>query len=347
MGRERTSWAAVSRHTAKHMVGVTRVLVVLLAVLCWTATGTRGNSQETGGSQAVASGQQQEPSQQTGAPQAADEAKTEDPERPLPDIAALMHAVEGNQRTSEAIEKNYLFRSVETEQEMDSHGGVKNTETREYEVFWLKGVPVHRLIKKDGKEVSADELKKEDEKIDKEAAKANQKRAKADEKGEETDPRGNQVITVSRLLELGSFTNARRVKLNGRDTIAVDFAGDPKAKTRNRAEDVIRDLVGTAWIDETDRVLAKGQGHFVNSFKIGGGLVANIQKGTSFSFEQRKVNNEIWLPAEIEGRGAARVLLVFHFNGSLRAVQSDYRRFKATSTILPGMSTVAPETSPK
>ena len=267
--------------------------------------------------------------------------------RPLPDIPTLMHAVEANQKNSEAIEKNYLFRSTETEQELDSHGGLKKSETRVYEVFWSKGVPVHRLISKDGKAVNADELKKEDEKIDKEAAKANEKRAKADEKGEETDPRGNQVITVSRLLELGSFTNPRRVKLNGRDTIAVDFAGDPKAKTRNRAEDVIRDLVGTAWIDETDRVLAKGEGHFVNSFKIGGGLVANIQKGTSFSFEQRKINDEVWLPEEIEGRGSARALLVFHFNGSLRAVESDYRRFKATSTILPGMSVEEPEASPK
>ncbi len=50
--------------------------------------------------------------------------------------------------------------------------------------------------------------------------------------------------------------------MNGRDTIAVDFAGDPKAKTRNRGEDVIRDLVGTAWVDEQDKVLVKVQGHF-------------------------------------------------------------------------------------
>ncbi len=53
------------------------------------------------------------------------------------------------------------------------------------------------------------------------------------------------------------------------DTIAVDYAGDPKAKTRNRAEDVIRDMAGTAWVDEQDRVLTRVEGHFVNTFKIG------------------------------------------------------------------------------
>ncbi len=313
--------------------------------MCVAAAGSQMASRRQAAAEPA--GTKQTSAVQQAADSAAEIAKAGAEERPLPDIPALMHAVETNQKLSEAIEKNYIYQSMETEQEMDSHGGVKKTETREYEVFWLRGVQVRRLTGRDGKPVSADELKKENNRIDKEAAKASEKRVKAEEKGNETDPRGNEVITVSRLLELGSFTNARRVKLNGRDTIAVDFTGDPKAKTRNKEEEVIRDMAGTAWIDETDKVLAKGEGHFVNSFKIGGGLVVNIQKGTSFSFEQRKINDEVWLPAVIEGRGAARALLVFHFDGSLRAVESDYRRFKATSTILPGISTVGPEASPK
>lgn len=278
---------------------------------------------------------------------AEDPAKTEDVERPLPDIPTLMRAVEANQKAAEAIEKDYLYRSVQTAVESDSHGGVKKTETKEYDIFWVEGVPVHRLVKKNGQELSPEEQKKENEQIDKEVAKAREKRAKADAKGTETDPRGNELITVSRLLELGSFTNPRRVQLNGRDTIAVDYAGDPKAKTRNRGEEVIRDMVGTAWVDEQDRVLVKAQGHFLNNFKVGAGMVVNIQKGTSFSMEQRKVNGEVWLPALLEGQGSARVLLVLNFNGSIRAVESDYRKFKATSTILPGISTVETDPDPK
>jgi hypothetical protein len=273
--------------------------------------------------------------------------KPEEAARPLPDIPALMHSVEVNEKASEAIEKDYMYRSVHTHEETDGHGGVKKTETMEYDVFWVNGVPVHRLTKKNGKELSAEEQKKESEKIDKEVAKAKERRAKADQKGTETDPHGNDMVTVSRLLELGSFTNARRVQLNGRDTIAVDFAGDPKAKTQNRFEDVIRDMEGTAWMDEQDKVLVKVQGHFANSFKVGGGMLANIQKGTNFEGEWRKINGEVWLPSMFDGQGAARVLVFFHFNGSLRAVNSDYRKFKATSTILPGVGKVEPEPNPK
>jgi hypothetical protein len=328
------------------MVAVSRKSLVLLFVLSWGGLVVRdGFGANDQGKESPAVGQSEAPS--TPVPGQAAERPSDGTERPLPDIPTLMHAVEVNQKAAEAIEKNYMYRSAQTLQNLDGHGGVKKTETREYEVFWVNGVPVHRLVKKDGKALSPEEMKKENEKVDKDAVKTKERREKATEKGKETDPLGNELITVSRLLELGSFTNARRVQLNGRDTIAVDFAGDPKAKTRNRAEEVIRDLVGTAWVDETDRMLVKAQGHFLKTFKIGGGLVANIQKGTSFSMEQRKVNNEVWLPAMIEGQGAARALLVFSFNGKIHAVESDYRKFKATSTILPGVSTVEPEVDPK
>ncbi|MEI9977829.1 MAG: hypothetical protein WDN23_02310 [Edaphobacter sp.] len=278
-------------------------------------------------------------------PQVTQEAqpKTDEVERPLPDVPALLRAVEANQRVSESVEKDYLYRSVMSHEELDGHGGVKKTETLEYDVFWVEGVKVWRLVKKDGRELSEKDQKKESERIDKAVAGAKERRAKADAKGKETDPNGNDLVTVSRLLELGSFTNARREQVNGRDTIVVDFAGDPKAKTKNRFEDVIRDMAGTAWMDEQDKVLVKADGRFLNTFKIGGGLVANIQKGTSFAAEWRKVNGEVWLPASENAQGSARVMLFVSVNGRLRGTQSDYKKFKATSTILPGMSSVEPE----
>ena len=259
--------------------------------------------------------------------------------KPLPDIPGLMRAAEINQRRAEAIEKDYLYHSTQIMQQTDGHGGVKKTETEEYDIFWVSGVPVRRLVKKDGKELSGDELKKENERIDKVAAKARERRDKADAEGKASDARGNDEITVSRILELGSFTNPRRVNLNGRDAIAVDYVGDPKAKTRNRGEEVIRDMEGTVWVDEQDRIVTRLEGHFLNAFKIAGGLVASIQKGTSFSLQMTKVNDEVWLPELADGHGAMRLLLFFHFDGEGRIVNSDYRKFRTTSTILPGSHT--------
>src|ERR1017187_8892875 len=48
-------------------------------------------------------------------------------DKPLPDIVAMMHDVEANQRKSESVEKDYIYRSILTEQEGDGNGKIKKT----------------------------------------------------------------------------------------------------------------------------------------------------------------------------------------------------------------------------
>ncbi len=263
--------------------------------------------------------------------------------KPLPDVVALMRAVEEQERISEAKEKEYLYHEAEQLEELNKEGNAKKTERKEYDIFWVEGVVVRRLVKEAGKDLDEKAQKKEAEAVDKEVAQAKQRKAKADADGKVTDANGHEEITVSRMLELGSFGNARRQVVNGRDTILVDFTGDPKAKTRNPGEGAMKEMGGTVWVDEADRAIQHVEGRFLNDFKVGGGLVASVKKGTSFSLTQRKVNDEVWLPEEIDADGQARLFLLFHLNGRVRIHDGEYRRFKATSTILPGVTEAAPE----
>jgi len=269
------------------------------------------------------------------------------PDRPLPDIPTLMHQVEANQRASEALERDYIFRESTHLDKLDSKDAVKKTESRDFEIFWINGVRVARTVARDGKPLSAEEAKKENDRIDNEVKKAKERRDKADAEGKETDSHGRDEITASRILELGSFSNPRRQVVNGRDTIVVDYTGDPHAKTRNTAENAFKELAGTVWIDERDKTLQHCEGHFDHDFKIGGGLVASVKQGTWFKFSARKINGEVWLPDSVEFDGHARYLLFFSFNGHGSLQASDYRKFKATSTILPGLATVDPAASPQ
>jgi hypothetical protein len=253
-----------------------------------------------------------------------------------------MRDVEINQRKAEAVEKDYIYHSVETEQKLDSNGQVKKNTVTEADHYWVNGVPVRRIVKKNGKPLAPEEIAQEDERIDKMVAKDRERRDKSDHEGKETDPRGNEEVTVSRLLELGSFFNARRVQLNGRDTIAVDFAGDPHAKTHDEAEQAIREMRGTAWVDERDHRLVRVEGYFANSFKVAGGLLVNVQKNTRFTATWSKINDEVWQPSYFDAQGAARLLLFFDFKGKITAVESDYHKLRTTSTILPGIMRVDP-----
>lgn len=260
----------------------------------------------------------------------------------LPDVVALMHEVEEHQRAAEVRAKDYLYREVERVETLDGHGAVKKTDTREYDVFWLNGVVVRKLVKENGRELSADEQAKESGRVDKEVTNARERKEKAAAKGQVTDANGHEEITVSRMLELGSFTNPRRELVKGRPTILVDFMGDPKAKTRNAAEGAIHEMAGTVSVDEQDRAVQHLDGHFVHNFKIGGGMLVNVKKDTSFSLTQVKVNEEVWLPQDGRIDGQARLMLLFSVNGRFEIHDTGYRKFTATSTILPGYTEMKP-----
>jgi hypothetical protein len=266
--------------------------------------------------------------------------------QPLPPIPQLLLDAERNQKASEAANKDYTYHVYLEQQEIDHNGTIKKTITTDSESLTIDGVRIDRIVARDGKSLTPDEAQKESNRIDKEVAKAKERRAKLEDKGHDTDSHGDEILTVSRILELGTFTNPRRIDLNGRPTIVLDYAGDPNAKTHNESEKVFRDLVGTVWIDEQDHILVRGQGHFLHDFKIGGGLVLNIHQGFSFDFSATHITGNIWLPAAIDAQGSARILLVDSINGRLHLITSDYRKFHTNSTIIDSNRPIAPDDQP-
>lgn len=63
------------------------------------------------------------------------------------------------------------------------------------------------------------------------------------------------------------------------------------------------------------------------SFKVGGGLLAKLQKGASFTLDQERVNDEIWLPTQADINLSVRVLLVKGININQMIRSYDYRKF--------------------
>ncbi|MGA8922691.1 MAG: hypothetical protein WB682_06050, partial [Candidatus Dormiibacterota bacterium] len=104
----------------------------------------------------------------------------------------------------------------------------------------------------------------------------------------------------------------------------------PEFKPRGLVEDLAHKLAGVIWVDEKARDVVRLEGYFVGDFKIAGGLLANLQKGTSFIFEQAYVNNEVWLPTYEEAHYGVRVLLVKGYKGNEVTRYSDYKKFNTS-----------------
>ena len=245
----------------------------------------------------------------------------------LPDAATMLREVEAHQKQLDKVRENYTFRAVQTTRQLDSSGNTKKVETEEHEVFFVNGHRVQKLVRKDGKELTPDQARKEQDRVNKEVLKISQPGYTNPDKDE---------ITVTRLLQIVTFSRPRRVPLNGRDTIAFDFAGDQHAKTHGRDEDALKKVSGTIWIDEADREVSRMSATLDENYHVGFGLLASVAKGSNVVFDQALIRNEAWLPTAMALHLQARAFLVAGFRAEIDVRFDQYRKFQTDAVQQPG-----------
>jgi hypothetical protein len=242
-------------------------------------------------------------------------------DKPVPEIRQLMIEVMEHQKQLEKVRENYTYTTARTIETLDGNGKVTKTEIEESEIFFVNGHAIERTIQRNGKPLDAHDAQKEQEHIQKLVEKAEKTPSGQPLEGHE------EQVSITKLLEIMQVTHPRRESFRGRSTIVFDFAGKRDAKTHGLAEDASKKIAGTLWVDEKDKQVARMEAHFTDNFHVAGGLLANIQKGSSFYFDQAPVNGEIWFPTGAEGQVAARVLLLKGVRQHVLERDYDYKRF--------------------
>ena len=137
-------------------------------------------------------------------------------------------------------------------------------------------------------------------------------------------------ISIAEMLRASTLSNPRRERFRGRDVIVFDFEPNP-AFDLKRAKSMLKffgKMRGAMWIDEKDKQVARVESFLYDSFKIGGGVLAKLNKGASFTVEQERVNNEIWLPSTTDINFSVRVFLVKGIDFNMLTRSYDYRKFE-------------------
>lgn len=250
----------------------------------------------------------------------------------LPDLKKLFEEIDANQKEIDKIKENYAGTRVEEETEFDKTGKVTKKEVKEYTFFYLQGDEVSTLVKKDGKALSEDDQKKENEQTQKRIAEIQKENKKKEEKEQKAKEEGKGEKDkddpgIESFLRVCQFVNPRRERFRGQDVLVFDFEPNPEYKPKNMVERVVKELAGVLWVDEKAHDVARLEAYFVGDVHIGGGVLANLQKGTSFVLEQGYINNEVWLPTYEEAHVGVRVLLVKGFKVNEVTRYSDYKRF--------------------
>jgi hypothetical protein len=241
----------------------------------------------------------------------------------LPSLQALVASVQANQKTLDKTRESYTYRELQVIQEMDGHGGVKNTKSREYDVFFVNSHPIERLVGEDGKPLSG-----------KEAAKVQGHMQYKVQQAEHTPPgdplNAKHTVTIARMLTIDHFTNERRVSIDNRPTIALDFVGDRSASTHGIAEDAVKHLSGTVWVDERDHEVRRVKATLDSPLRLELGLVS-LSQGSTFTFDQKLINNEVWLPTGATVRIEARAAFFLGYHILVTVTDDQYQRFHTSA----------------
>jgi hypothetical protein len=262
-------------------------------------------------------------------------------DRPLPDLEPFLRETRKHLETDASLQASYMFRETRREQKLDKKGRVAEETVEVYENYpALPGEERwERLIEKNGRPVSAEDLEKQDrerrekaeEVAERLASQTAQDRTRQKQEWEkrrrERDKLIDDIWLVFDIRMLG------RERIDGHDTIAISLTPRPDAKPRTREGGIMGHFTVRAWVSESDYEVVRVDAQALETVSLGFGLLARLHKGAELSFMRRKINGEVWLPAIVRYVGSARVGMVAVLRRSGTSEYSGYRKFSVdTST---------------
>ncbi len=254
------------------------------------------------------------------------------------DIPALLREVEKNQEKIDERVADYSYTEKRTEREINDRGEETKTTVKVVEIVRLQGGGgFSRLISENGVPLSAERAAKQDKQIQEQVAKYEQEREKREQKKLEAEKNGtakkkkddDDNLSVADFVRICEFVSPRREHFQDREAIVFDVRARPGFRPANRTESIVAKLNGVAWIDPADKEIMRFEARFAEGIKVGGGLLASIRPGATFTFEQARVSTDgVWLPRFSQANVSARVLLFKGYNVNVTQEFSDYRRSK-------------------
>lgn len=248
--------------------------------------------------------------------------------QPLPDIPALLMELQANEDKVEELLETYSFIQKIIKRNLGKDGVLRETESETYQLSFYKGNRMRRLIEKNGKPLTAKEQADEDKEAGKRVEEIEKRIAKQEAKPKSQSDE-NRRISIAEMLRASTLLNPRRERFRGREVIVFDFEPNPSFDLKN-AKSMIKffgKTAGVMWIDEKDKQVARLEAVLADSINIAGGILAKLKKGASFTMEQERVNNEIWLPSQADINLSVRVLLVKGINLNQVVRSYDFRKF--------------------
>lgn len=254
-----------------------------------------------------------------------------------PDAREIVRrAIEFNQKNSD-LARNYTFLERDETRMLDGSGKPKKApESRTFDVTLLEGSPYRRLLARDDRPLPPQEERKEQEKL----------RKSIDERRKETPAEHERRISewdrkqqrqrapFQEIPDAFDLRLAGEETLDGRDVYVIAATPKPGYKPKLAATAYFPKIKGKLWIDKRDNRWVKAEFETLDTISFGG-IVVRLARGSHATFEEARINDEVWLPKRVMVDASARVMLVAGARARVEIAFSNYRKFQADSRLVP------------
>ena len=233
------------------------------------------------------------------------------------------------------IMQNYTWTAKRTERNLDSDGNVKSQKSSRWETVILYGVAFRRVIERDGKPLPPDEQRKEQEKLDEKAAKFASESDSDREKrlAKREKERQKELEFLREIPDIYDFQIERSDKVEGRDVWVISATPKANYTPKNSDAKVLQKMKGELWIDKTEYQWVRLEVETIDTISFGL-VLFRLSPGSKLTFEQARVNDEVWLPKRQWVRGGARIALLKKLSEEDEVTWSNFRKFSADSKVV-------------
>ncbi|HEY7190836.1 MAG TPA: hypothetical protein VH436_30000 [Vicinamibacterales bacterium] len=242
------------------------------------------------------------------------------------DVAEFLSSVTRNQQDIEALIASYAYTAATTSRELDQTGRITKETEDVSEIFVVGGRTVQKQVKRNGRELSEAEKRREQRRVD-EIVREYQKQST---RSVATGGLASPIPPISSFLRMYEFTNPRREQMRGTTALVFDIQPKRDVQARNDLERRLSSwkMAGTYWIDERARQVIRTDTYLTER------STSLFLEGMWIASEQALVNNEVWLPSFTESQRTAAFGLTFvdkRWYHRTTTQYSDYRKFNVAS----------------
>jgi hypothetical protein len=214
----------------------------------------------------------------------------------------LESSISATQRHWQA-RRQYTYVERDEDRRLDSEGRVKSEEVDVSKTILVNGAPFEQLVEHSGQPPSAEEERKQKEKLDKLSRETPEQRAGRLRKQDEDD-----TSLVREVPKAFDFQLVGEDVVNGRQAYVLQATPRPGYHAQGKYGKMFSNLEGKLWVDKQDLGWIKADGQVIQPFSMGL-FLAQVLRGSHITMEQTCVNGT-WMPERVQVRAAAKIFFV-------------------------------------